>query len=219
VSIALLRWGSLAVNVATLVGVPVLLGAPVPIALLIAVAAFAGSYRVAGRVPGGEPADAITNSVARRVAERMQLAPPRFVRRQPGWTAGAVRVRGGYGLVVGEEVEAKHREAVLAHELAHVASGDLRWEPWADGFARILTPGVRKLPPLALIVFPFFLLGAPLARITELRADDLAASCVSSYPAVIQEVAAIADVGETLLYPSLRARATRSARRSLRTQE
>jgi len=219
VKITLLRWGSLALNALTLCGVPWLLGAPIPLAVTFAVVAFALSYWATGRAPEGESADPMTVSVARRLAERMDLAPPRFVRSQPGWTAGAVRMGTGYGLVVGEEVEPAHREAILAHELAHVLSGDLRWEPWADGFARVLTPAVRKVPPISLIVFPLFLLGAPLARATELRADDLAAASVSTYPAVIKEVASLVDAGETLLYPSLRARAHRSARRSLRIQE
>ena len=212
--IGLLRWGSLAVNAAVCISVPWFLGARIEVAFGIAAIAFGISYWVTGRAPTGESADPITVSVARRLAERMGLAPPQFVRRHPGWTAGAVRVGSGYGLVVGDEVEAQHREAVLAHELAHVATGDLVWEPWADGFARMLTPTVRKLPPISLIVFPFFLLGAPLARATELRADDWAARHVSSYTSVIQEVASIHDAGETLLYPSLRARANRSARRS-----
>ena len=216
--IGVLRWGSFALNSLVLVGVPWLLGARIELGIALAVAAFGLSYWVTGRAPSGDAVDPMTVSLAHRLAERMGLAPPRFVRRHAGWTAGAVRAGGGYGLVVGEEVEAQHREAVLAHEMAHVATGDLRWEPWADGFARILTPAVRKVPPISLIVFPFFLLGAPLARATELRADDLAARTVSSYPSVIQEVASIHDAGETLLYPSLRARANRSARRSLRIE-
>ena len=213
--IALLRWGSLMVNVVVLVGAPWLLGVWWPISVLFAVAVFGSVYWASGRAPVGEQADPVTVSLARRLAERMALTPPRFVRHQPGWTAGAVRVGRGYGLVIGEEVEARHREAVLAHELAHVAAGDLGWEPFTDGIARILTPTVRKLPPIALGVFPFFLLGAPLARATELRADDLAAAHVSTYPSVIKEVASIMGSRETLLYPSLEARARRSARRSM----
>jgi len=218
VIIALLRWASLAINGIVLAGVPWLLGLPFAGAVLLAVVAFAVLYWATGRAPEGESSDPVTVSLAGRLAERMHLSPPRFVRSQPGWTAGAVRVRGGYGLVVGEEVDPHHREAVLAHELAHVSSGDLRWEPWADGFARVLTPAVRKVPPISLIVFPFFLLGAPLARATELRADDLAARYVPSYPSDIKEVALVKDVGETLLYPSLKARANRSARRAVHSR-
>jgi hypothetical protein len=213
--IGVLRWGSVALNTAVLVGGPWLLGLPLVAATAVALFAFAVSYWISGRAPDGEPADPLTRSLALRLAERMGLAPPRFVRRHAGWTAGAVRVGSGYGLVLGEEVQPAHREAVLAHELAHVATGDLLWEPWADGFARMFTPAVRKVPPISLIVFPFFLLGVPLARATELRADDWAARHVPSYPSVIQEVAAVHQGGETLLYPSLRARANRSARRSL----
>ena len=217
-TIALLRGGSLLANVAVLVGVPLLLGAGWIASVAFAVLVFCLVYRASARAPDGDTADPVTVSLARRLSEKMKLDSPQFVRRHPGWTAGAVRVGQGYGLVIGDEVEARHREAVLAHELAHVAAGDLLWEPVTDGIARILTPIVRKLPPIALVVFPFFLLGAPLARATELRADDLAARCVPSYPSVIKEVASIVGGRETLLYPSLEARASRSARRSIRIQ-
>jgi hypothetical protein len=217
--ITVLRWSSFAANVVTLVGVPLLLGAAWWVALAIALAAFALSYWAAGCAPAGDAADPVTASVARNVADRMGLAPPRFVRRHPGWIAGAARVAGGYGLVVGEEIESRHTEAILAHELAHVASGDLAWEPFTDGFARALAPTVRKLPPLLLVLFPFFLIGAPLARATELHADDVAAGCVSSYPSVIKEVADALGSGGTLLYPDLVTRARRSARRSLRINQ
>ena len=213
-------WGAIGIDAFRLGGQgsrrPGLLGAGWPISVSFAVAVFGAVYWVSGRVPAGEQADPVTVSLARRLAERMALPAPRFVRHQPGWTAGAVRVGRGYGLVIGEEVEARHREAVLAHELAHVVAGDLAWEPFTDGIARIVTPTVRKLPPIALGVFPFLLLGAPLARATELRADDIAATHVSTYPSVIKEVAAIVGSRETLLYPSLEARARRSARRSIR---
>ena len=215
-TITLLRWAALLVNAAAFAAVPLLFGAPLLVAPFFAAACFAVSWLAAGRAPAGESADPVTVSMARRLAERMGLDHPAFVRHVPGWTAGAVRVRGGYGLVVGEEVDSSHREAVIAHELAHVVAGDLRWEPWTDGVARALAPTVRKVPPFLLIAFPFFLLGAPLARLTELRADDCAGGCVSSYPAVIKEVASIIGGRGTLLYPSLHQRALRSARRSMR---
>jgi len=219
VSIALLRGGALLVNAACFLAVPRLLGAPWWAAPPFAALCFLGSRLYARRVPEGEPADPVTSSAARRLAERIGMSHPAFVRVVPGWTAGAVLRGDGYGLVIGEEVDPAYREAILAHELAHVALGDLVWEPWTDGVARALTPAVRKLPPILLIVFPMFLLGAPLARWTELRADDFAAGLVSSYPSVLKEVASIHRSGGTLLYPSLRKRADRSARRSLRISE
>jgi hypothetical protein len=216
--VALLRGAAFAVNVAVFAGVPLLLGAPNLTAALITCLGFSLSWAYATREPAGESADPVTVSLARRLAERMGLPHPAFVRHVPGWTAGAVRVRGGYGLVVGAEVDAGHREAVLAHELAHVAAGDLFWEPWTDGVARALAPTVRKVPPFLLIVFPFFVVGAPLARVTELRADDCAMGVVSTYSSVIKEVMSILGSRETLLYPSLQQRVRRSARLSMRIQ-
>jgi Zn-dependent protease with chaperone function len=218
-TVVLLRAAALVVNLGVLLALPMLLGAPAWSAALFALAGFGLSWLYAVRVPDGPSADPMTVSLARRLAERMELEPPVFVRHVSGWTAGAVRVTGGYGLVVGEEVDPRHREAVLAHELAHVAAGDLFWEPWTDGVARALTPAVRKLPPLLLILFPFFLAGAPLARLTELAADDRARATVSSYPSVIEEVMAVLGSRGTLLYPSLQQRVRRSARRSLRIKE
>lgn len=216
--ISVLRVAALLVNVAFLIGVPVLLGLPFWGAIATAAICFWLSWVVAGRVPAGDAADPMVISTARRLAERMGLEHPVFVRRHPGWMAGAARVRGGYALVVGDEIDPDHREAVLAHELAHVAEGDLTWEPWTDGFARAFLPAVRAMPPFFLAVFPFFLVGAPLARLTELRADDHAAATISSYPLVLQQIASIVESRPTLLYPSLAQRSRRSARRSMARQ-
>lgn len=217
--VAALRGGALLVNVAGFGAAPLIFGAPWWSAALFAALCFYGSWRFALRAPQGESAEPVLVSTSRRLAERAGIDHPRFVRRVPGWTAGAVRCAGGYGLVLGDEVDAAHAEAILAHELAHVALGDLSWEPWTDGVARALTPAVRKLPPLWLILFPFFVLGVPLARTTELRADDFAAALVSSYPLVLKEVAAKLGSREAILYPSLQVRFRRSARRSMRIQE
>jgi Zn-dependent protease with chaperone function len=125
-----------------------------------------------------------------------------------------VRRGRGYGLLVGDALEPHHLEAVLGHEIAHHRGGDLLWEAFTDGPARLLLPAVRKVPPLVCAVFPFLLLGAPLARATELRADRLAAARIPSYPVVLAEVAKSSGGAETLLYPSLRERVRRSARHS-----
>jgi hypothetical protein len=213
--IAALRVAALLTNVGVLVGGPWWLGVPLWGAVAFAAICFWLSWVIAGRVPEGESADPMVISTARRLAERMGLEHPVFVRRHPGWMAGAARAPGGYGLVVGDEIEPEHREAVLAHELAHVAEGDLDWEPWTDGFARAVLPAVRAMPPFFLAVFPFFLFGAPLARLTELRADDRAAAVNSTYPLVLQEIASIVGSRATILYPSLAQRSRRSARRSM----
>jgi len=219
VTIALLRGGALLVNLACFLAAPWLLGAPLWTGVPVAALCFWGSWAYARRVPEGAPASPLTVSGARRLAERIGIPHPRFVHRVPGWTAGAVRVRGGYALVVGEEVDPEHRDALLAHELAHVALGDLDWEPWTDGVARALVRAVRKVPPLVVIACPFLVFGVPLARLTELRADDFAALWVPSYPAVIKEVASKLRGRSSPLYPSLEKRAHRSARRSLRISE
>ena len=58
------------------------------------------------------------------------------------------------------------------------------------------------------------ILGAPLARATELRADELAARVVSDYPAVLRRISARLGAASTLLYPTLPRRIRHSARYS-----
>jgi len=214
--IPLLRAGSFLANAALFVVVPRLLGAPWPWAAAVAVALFGACWFACGRVPRSEAAEPEVHEAASGAARAMGAEQPRFVRALPGWTAAAVRAGAGYGLLVGVEVRPEHREAVLAHEIAHHATGDLFWEPFTDGPARLLHAAVRNVSPLGVIALPFLLLGAPLARATELRADRLAADAVSSYPAVLREVASKMEARASLLYPSLRSRVRHAARDSNR---
>lgn len=213
--IPFLRIGALACNVAILGGVPWWFGAGLPAAAGCVAVGFALAWWACGRVPRGDEAPAEVQAAAREAARKMGAEPPRFVRTLAGWTAGAVRDgRAGYGLLLGAEVAPPHRLAVLAHEIAHVAAGDLRWEPFTDGPARVLIHALRPVPPLVVIVFPFLLFGAPLARATELRADRLAADTIPDYAAVLRSVAPKMGVRATLLYPSLARRVRHSARGS-----
>jgi Zn-dependent protease with chaperone function len=127
----------------------------------------------------------------------------------------AVRARGGYGLLLGVEVDPDHREAVLAHEVAHYVRGDLFWEPFTDGPGRLLAAAASGVPPIWVIAVPFLLLGAPLARATELEADRLAAGCIPSYGRVLSAVASRMGPSRTLMYPGLSARARHVARDSM----
>ena len=212
--IPLLRAGSLAVNGALFLGAPLLAGVPFPGAAAIAAALFAASWWACGRAPGASPAPPEVIAAAERVARRMGAPPPRGVRSVAGWTAAAFRARDGYGILLGRDVEEPHREAVLAHEIAHYVRGDLFWEPWTDGPARILAGAATRVPPLWVIALPFLFIAAPLARATELAADRLAAGCVSSYPAVLSEVALKMGGGQTLFYPALHVRVRHAARHS-----
>jgi hypothetical protein len=213
--IGFLRTGALTCNVTILGGVPWWLGAGLPASLACVAAGFALAWWACGRAPRGDEAPAEVQAAARDAARKMGAPPPRFVRTLPGWTAAAVRDgRAGYGLLLGAEVAPAHRLAVLAHEIAHVTTGDLRWEPFTDGPARMLVQALRPLPPLVVIVFPFLLFGAPLAHATEIRADCLAADTIPDYAAVLREVAPKMGVRATLLYPSLARRVRRSARGS-----
>ena len=212
--IALLRAGSLLLNVALFAGVPYLLGLAWPWALLVAAALFLLSWWACGHVPRSEAASPEQEEAARRAAGRLGVAAPRFVGAVAGWTAAAVRCGRGYGILVGADVAPQHHDAVLVHEIAHYATGDLSWEPFTDGPARLLVHAARSVPPLGVIAIPFLLLGAPLARATELRADRLAARAVPGYPAVLREVAPMMEARGTFLYPSLHARIRHSARDS-----
>jgi len=210
-----LRAGSFAVNGAVFFGLPWLGGLPWPAAVAVAVGMFAAAWWACGRTPPSTSAPPGVVDAAARTAERMGVPPPRYVGSLPGWTAAAVRAGRGYGLLVGVEVEAGHREAVVAHEIAHFRMGDLFWEPFTDGPARLLVSAAGRVPPLWVIAVPFLVLAAPLARATELAADRLAAGCVPAYPAVLREVARKMGSAPSLFYPGLNARVRHTARDSL----
>jgi len=211
--IPLLRGASLVANFALFAGVPYLAGLPVAGAVAVAASCFLASWWRCGCAPAGEPASGELLAAAAEAASRMGAPPPAYVRVLPGWTAGVVRApRRSYGVLLGDDVAAEHRVAVLAHEIAHFTTGDLAWEPFTDGPARHLLGLSRKVPPCVVIACPFALLGAPLARATELRADRLASDAVSSYPAILRQVADKMGVRGSLLYPSLASRIRHSAR-------
>jgi len=210
--ILLLRVLSFAANAALFAALPLLLGLGWPAAAAVAAALFLVFWWACGRAPEGAPAHAEVLEAAARAAERMAVRAPRFVRTVPGWIAGAVRAGGGYGLVLGEEVTPRHREAVLAHEIAHYAAGDLFWEPFTDGPARVLLETTHGL--FRVLAVPFALAAAPLGKVTELNADRLAARAFPSYAATLREVADKMGPGAGLFYPSLGQRARHAARYS-----
>jgi hypothetical protein len=210
--IPLLRVISFLANAALFAAPPLLLGFGWPVAAGLAAALFLVFWWACGRAPSGAPAHADVLEAAARAAERMGMPLPRFVRTVPGWIAGAVRAGGGYGLVLGEEVAARHREAVLAHEIAHYSAGDLFWEPFTDGPARVLLETTRG--PFRVLAVPFALAAAPLGKVTELNADRLAAGAFPSYAATLREVADKMGPGAGLFYPSLGQRARHAARYS-----
>jgi hypothetical protein len=210
--IPLLRALSFLANAALFAAAPLLLGLGWPSAAALAAALFVLSFWACGRAPDGAAAHAETVAAAARAAERMGAPPPLFVRTVPGWTAGAVRARGGYGLVLGADVSPRHREAVLAHEIAHHVAGDLFWEPLTDGPARVLLETTRG--PFRVLAVPFMVAAAPLGKVTELNADRLASRAFPSYAATLREVADEMGPGGGLFYPSLRQRARHAARHS-----
>ncbi|HEX5136707.1 MAG TPA: hypothetical protein VFY93_07030 [Planctomycetota bacterium] len=210
--IPLLRVLSFVANAALFAAPPLLLGFGWLAAAAAAAALFVVSWWACGRAPPGAPAHADVLEAAARAAERMGVRAPRFVRTVPGWIAGAVRARGGYGLVLGEEVAARHREALLAHEIAHYVAGDLLWEPFTDGPARVLLETTRGY--FRVLAVPFALVAAPLGKVTELNADRLAAGAFPSYAATLHEVADRMGPGAGLFYPSLAQRARHAARYS-----
>lgn len=210
--IPLLRAACFLANTMLFAAPPLLLGLPWPAAAGVVTALFGVSFLLCGRAPKGAPAHAETVATAARAAERMGVPPPRFVRTVPGWTAGAVRAGRGYGLVLGEEVAAAHREALLAHEIAHHAAGDLFWEPFTDGPARVLLEATCG--PFRILALPFLVAAAPLGKVTELNADRLAAAAFPTYAAILREVADRMGPGAGLFYPTLGQRARHAARGS-----
>jgi len=213
--IPLLRAGALAANVLVAAGLPLFLGSGWIASLLICVGFFVLMHWACGLIPPAHDADEATRAAAERAATLMCSGLPLFVRTVGGWTAGAARRGSRYGLILGVEVAESHREAVLAHEIAHVTTGDLSWEPFTDGPARLLLPALYRFPPILVLVFPFFLFGVPLARLTELRADALAATAIPSYPVILKEVASVVGDSGSLLYPSFPERIRHSARDSI----
>jgi hypothetical protein len=213
--IALLRVGSFLVNLAVFGGLPLALGAGWFGAGVCALACFALCWWACGLHPRGESARPESLSAAREAVRLLDAAEPEQVLECEGWVAAAVRSGRGYALLLGREIAPGHRTAVLAHEVAHVRNGDLFWEPLTDGPGRLLLSASARMPPLVVAAVPFLLLGAPLARATELRADATALRAMPSYPAVLQEVAELLGGRRSLLYPSLRTRVRLSARDSL----
>jgi len=204
--IAILRAASCGANIVIYGAVPLLLGLAWPWAPATAAVCSVLSYLACGLRPRCEPAPPEVWSAAQRVAQALGAAPPRAVHTVAGWTAAALRVRGGYDLLVGEEVGARHLSAVLAHEVVHSLERDLFWEPFTDGPARLVLHLSRPLPPLALLALPFLPFAVPLARATELRADRLAAGAIEGYAEVLRELSSKLGPPATLLYPSLSTR-------------
>jgi len=204
--IAFLRAASCGANVVIYGAVPLCLGLAWPWALAAIAACQALSYLGCNLRPRCEPASPEICAAAEAAARALGSDPPRAVQTVNGWTAAALRVRGGYELLVGNEVETRHLPAVLAHEVAHYLERDLFWEPFTDGPARLLLQILRHLPPLALLALPFLLFSVPLARATELRADRLAADAIEGYPEVLRELSSKLGPLATLLYPTLATR-------------
>ena len=204
--IAALRAGAFLGNLVLVFVVPLLLGASLPLAAGIAVACFALCWWACGRAPKSEPADAQSHADAEEIAAEFGVDAPRFVGVIAGNSAGVVRKGSGYAVLIGADLPAKHRRAVLAHEVAHVVQGDLFWEPLTDGPLRLLLPLVRVVPPLFLVCAPLLPFGVRLARTTELYADRLAATVVPSYPLVLHELASFGSSGNALLYPTMEQR-------------
>lgn len=211
--IAALRIASASWNAAVLFGVPWLLGLSPTGSALVLIAGFACAWWGSARVPAGADASPDTVAAAGAAARRLAVPSPRFVRAVDGWAAASVRSGLGYGLLVGRAIRPEHLPAVLAHEIAHHLHRDLLWEPFTDGPARLLLEWGRTVPPFGVVALPFLVLGAPLARATELRADRTAAGVVPSYPVILQEFASFVPERRSLLYPSLASRARISARR------
>lgn len=210
--IPFLRALSFLANAGLFAAPPLILGLPWPAAPAVATFLFSVSFWACGRAPKGAPAHADAVEAAASAAARMGIPPPRYVRTVPGWTAGAVRAGRGYGLLLGEEVAPRHREALLAHEMAHYGSGDLFWEPFTDGPARVLLESTRG--PFRVLAVPFLVAAVPLGKVTELNADRLAAAAFPSYAAILREVADKMGPGAGLFYPSLGQRARHAARGS-----
>ncbi len=210
--IALLRVLSLLANFAVPFLLAFWLGAGGAWATACGVLFLAVSTWLCRRGPATPVASEECVAAARAAAQRMNAPAPRFVRTLPGWTAGVVPVWGGYGLYVGDEIESQHFERVFAHEIAHHVGGDLVWEGPTDGPGRLMLGWGRTVPPLVVIAVPFLLFGAPLARVTELRADRLATDAYPDYPALLGEVGDKMGGSSSVLYPTIDER-IRSARR------
>ncbi|MHC4956900.1 MAG: M48 family metalloprotease [Planctomycetota bacterium] len=213
--IALLRAAALVTNVAVVAGVPILLGASPLFAGVCLVVFFPAVAWATAHPPPSAPAEDDVVARVRDVAQGMGAPAPHAVRMVEGASAAVGRVGFGYQLLLGRSLEARHRDAVVAHELAHVITGDLLWEPFTDGPARLFARPVCAFAPFWVLLFPFFLFGVPLARLTELRADRLAARVVESYPIVLKELTADGQGRVSLLYPPVTRRLDYAARDSL----
>ncbi len=215
--IALLRVCAFALNCTLVAGLALLLGAGWAGAAVSCAVFFALLWWACARAPTTGAASAEAAEAARELAARMGARAPRALWTLPGRTAAAVRAGAGYALLLGDDVAPEHVEALLAHEIAHVTTGDIFWEPFTDGPARVLLPAARACAPFWVTVLPFLLFGAPLARLTELRADRLAAAVVPSYPAVLKDFTSSRGGDASLLYPSIVERLRHAARESITT--
>jgi len=215
--ITLLRVASFLVNCLCVGGIALLLGAGWAGAAAVCPVFFAFVWWACSRAPATGDAGPDAVRTAGELAQRMGVAAPRAVWTLRGRTAAATRVGTGYALLLGDDVAPQQVEALLAHEIAHYKTGDIFWEPFTDGPARILVTVARACAPFWVAAFPFLLFGAPLARITELRADKLAAGAVPSYLSVLKEFTPGGGARSSLLYPSIRARLRHSARDSITT--
>jgi len=212
--IPLLRAGALLLNAGAAAGVPWLLGFAWPASAVCLVACAALSWWGCGRSPRALEGGDAHLSEAVTLATLLGAPAPRFVRVLPGWTAASLRAGRGYGILLGAGVGENERRAVLAHEIAHAAAGDLFWEPLTDGPARLLMPLLRAFPPLAIPLCPILVLAIPLARATELEADRRAARIVPDYARILAEIAENQRAQPSLLYPSFPKRIAVSARLS-----
>jgi hypothetical protein len=96
--------------------------------------------------------------------------------------------------------------------MAHYAAGDLFWEPFTDGPARVLLGAAGGF--FRVTALPFLPWAAPLAKLTELNADRLAADAFPDYADVLRDVAHTMGAGAGVLYPSMGQRARHTARDS-----
>ena len=89
--IPLLRAAAFLLNVCVFAGVPLLLGASLPLACGCAVVLFCLSWWACGLHPRGTEPGAEPRAAAFEIARRLGAPDPSFVSEVPGWTAASVR--------------------------------------------------------------------------------------------------------------------------------